>query len=62
MSRHSVTITVNGARRQAEVESRELLVHFADTGPATRFALAGSQAHGNGVLHLTYTLAAPGHE
>ena len=28
MSRHSVTITVNGARRQAEVESRKLLVHF----------------------------------
>src|SRR5215475_5731704 len=28
VSRHSVTITVNGARRQAEVESRRLLVHF----------------------------------
>ncbi len=28
VSRHSVTITVNGARRQAEVESRKLLVHF----------------------------------
>jgi aerobic carbon-monoxide dehydrogenase large subunit len=28
VSRHRVTITVNGERRQAEVESRELLVHF----------------------------------
>jgi len=35
---------------------------FADTGPATRFALAGSEAYGNGVLHLTYSLAAPGQE
>ena len=32
---------------------------FADTGPATKFALAGSEAYGNGVLHLTYTLALP---
>jgi aerobic carbon-monoxide dehydrogenase large subunit len=28
VSRHWVTITVNGERRQAEVESRKLLVHF----------------------------------
>jgi carbon-monoxide dehydrogenase large subunit len=28
MSRHSVTITVNGERRQGEVEARKLLVHF----------------------------------
>jgi aerobic carbon-monoxide dehydrogenase large subunit len=28
VSRHYVTITVNGERRQAEVESRKLLVHF----------------------------------
>src|SRR5499433_3308441 len=28
VSRHCVTITVNGERRQAEVESRKLLVHF----------------------------------
>src|SRR5215475_7571494 len=28
VSRHRVTITVNGERRQAEVESRKLLVHF----------------------------------
>src|SRR5262245_66246284 len=28
MSRHSVTVTVNGERRQAEVEARKLLVHF----------------------------------
>ena len=33
---------------------------FADTGPATRFALAGSEAYSNGVLYLTYTLAASG--
>jgi dihydrofolate reductase len=32
---------------------------FADGGPATKFALAGSEAYDNGVLHLTYT-AAPG--
>src|SRR5215470_17040385 len=31
---------------------------FADTGPAARFALAGSEAYGDGVLYLTYTLAA----
>jgi dihydrofolate reductase len=30
---------------------------FPDTGPATKFALAGSEAYHNGVLHLTYTLA-----
>jgi len=35
---------------------------FADTGPATKFALAGSEAYSNGVLYLTYSLAAPGHE
>jgi len=32
---------------------------FPDTGPATKFALAGSEAYDNGVLYLTYTLAAP---
>ena len=35
---------------------------FPDTGPATKFALAGSEAYSNGVLHLTFTLAAPSHE
>jgi dihydrofolate reductase len=35
---------------------------FPDTGPATKFALAGSEVYSNGVLYLTYTLAAPGHE
>jgi len=35
---------------------------FADTGPAAKFALAGSEAYSNGVLHLTYSLAAPGGE
>ena len=35
---------------------------FADTSPAAKFALAGSEADGNGVLYLTYTLAAPGRE
>jgi dihydrofolate reductase len=35
---------------------------FADTGPAAKFALAGLEAYSNGVLHLTYTLAAPGGE
>jgi dihydrofolate reductase len=35
---------------------------FPDTGPATKFTLAGSEAYNNGVLHLTYALAAPGHE
>jgi dihydrofolate reductase len=35
---------------------------FADTGPAAKFALAGSEAYSNGVLYLTYTLAAPGGE
>jgi dihydrofolate reductase len=33
---------------------------FADAGPAAKFALAGSEAYSNGVLHLTYTLAASG--
>ena len=28
MSRHYVTVTVNGERRQAEVDARKLLVHF----------------------------------
>lgn len=27
---------------------------FADTGPPIKLALAGSQAHSNGALHLTY--------
>ena len=35
---------------------------FPDAGPAAKFALAGSEAYGNGVLHLTYTLAGPGGE
>src|SRR5262249_31715450 len=35
---------------------------FADTAPAAKFALAGSEAYSNGVLYLTYSLAAPGHE
>src|SRR5215472_10716050 len=35
---------------------------FADTGPGAKFALARSEAHSNGVLYLTYSLAAPGHE
>ena len=35
---------------------------FPDTGPATKFTLAGSEAYTNGVLYLTYTLAAPAHE
>jgi len=33
---------------------------FADTGPAAKFALAGSEPYSNGVLYLTYSLAAPG--
>ncbi len=28
MSRHTITVTVNGERRSADVESRRLLVHF----------------------------------
>jgi len=32
---------------------------FADNGPATKLALAGSEAYSNGVLHLTYTPATP---
>ena len=28
MSRHHVTVTVNGEPRQAEVDARKLLVHF----------------------------------
>ena len=35
---------------------------FADSGAAIRFALAGSEAYSNGVLHLTYRPAAPGRE
>jgi dihydrofolate reductase len=35
---------------------------FSDTGPAAKFALAGSEAYSNGVLYLTYTLAASGGE
>jgi dihydrofolate reductase len=35
---------------------------FADTGPTTKFALAGSEAYSSGVLYLTYTLAASGRE
>jgi dihydrofolate reductase len=35
---------------------------FADGGPAAKFALAGSQAFSNGVVYLTYMLAAPGRE
>jgi dihydrofolate reductase len=30
---------------------------FDGDGPAMKFALAGSEAHSNGVLHLTYRLA-----
>jgi dihydrofolate reductase len=33
---------------------------FADGSPAARFALAGSQAYSNGVVHLSYAPAAPG--
>ena len=32
---------------------------FADNGPATKLALAGSGAYSNGVLYLTYTPATP---
>jgi len=32
---------------------------FADTGPAAKFTLTGSKAYDNGVLYLTYSLAAP---
>jgi dihydrofolate reductase len=32
---------------------------FAGSGPATKLALAGSEAYSNGVLHLTYTPATP---
>src|SRR5437764_9028730 len=35
---------------------------FADSGAAIRFALAGSEAYSNGVLHLTYRPAAPRRE
>jgi dihydrofolate reductase len=35
---------------------------FADGGPAAKFALTGSQAYSNGVLHLTYSPAAPDRE
>ena len=30
---------------------------FADGGPETKFALAGSEVYSNGVLHLTYSAA-----
>jgi dihydrofolate reductase len=30
---------------------------FADSGPETKFALGGSEAYSNGVLHLIYTAA-----
>jgi dihydrofolate reductase len=33
---------------------------FPDTGPAAKFALAGSEAYSNGAVHLGYTLATPG--
>jgi len=32
---------------------------FADNGPVTKLALAGSEAYSNGVLNLTYTPATP---
>ena len=35
---------------------------FADTAPAAKFTLARSEAYSNGVLYLTYSLAAAGHE
>jgi dihydrofolate reductase len=35
---------------------------FADSGVPIRFALAGSEAYSNGVLHLNYRPAAPGRE
>jgi dihydrofolate reductase len=35
---------------------------FADGGPPARYALAGSEAYDGGVLHLTYSAAAPGRE
>ena len=31
---------------------------FADSGPVTKFTLAGSEAYGNGVLHLNYAPSA----
>jgi dihydrofolate reductase len=31
---------------------------FADSGPVTKFTLAGSEAYSNGVLHLTYVAPA----
>jgi dihydrofolate reductase len=33
---------------------------FADSGPAIKLALAGSEAYSNGALHLTYRPAAWG--
>jgi dihydrofolate reductase len=33
---------------------------FAEIGPGAKFALAGSEAYSNGVLHLTYTTVTPG--
>jgi dihydrofolate reductase len=35
---------------------------FLDSGRVTKFALARSDAYSNGVLHLAYTVAAPGRE
>jgi dihydrofolate reductase len=32
---------------------------FADSGPATKFTLVGSEAYSNGVLHLAYNPVAP---
>ena len=32
---------------------------FSDSGPSTTFALAGSEAYSNGVVHLSYAPAAP---
>ena len=32
---------------------------FSDSGPATTFALAGSEAYSNGVMHLNYAPADP---
>ncbi len=33
---------------------------FAEGGPATKFALTGSQAYGHGVVRLTCNLRRPG--
>ena len=34
---------------------------LADSGPATKLALAGSEAYSNGVVHLAYAPAVTGH-